>query len=61
MERLLIRDRALVVIALAALSTLSWIYLAVLAKDMTQSDMSLMGMGQMVSLPPGHRFRSEAR
>ncbi len=49
MERLLIRDRALVIISLAALSILSWIYLAVLAKDMTQGDMSLMGMGHMVA------------
>ena len=35
--------------ALAALSILSWIYLAVLAKDMAQGDMSLMGMGHMVA------------
>ena len=47
MERIFIRDRALVFIALAGLSILSWIYLTVLAKDMAQGDMSLMGMGEM--------------
>lgn len=49
MERILIRDRALVFIALAGLSILSWIYLAVLAKNMSQGDMSLMGMAVMAT------------
>ena len=49
MERILIRDRALVFIALGGLSILSWIYLAVLAKDMAQGDMSLMGMAAMAT------------
>ena len=47
MERILRRDRVLVIIALAILSVLSWVYLAVLAKDMTQGNMSLMGMETM--------------
>lgn len=47
MERILQRDRALVVAALAALTVLSWIYLVILAKDMAQGDMGLMGMGDL--------------
>ncbi len=47
MERILRRDRILVILALAALSLLSWIYLAILARDMAAGDMSLMGMGYM--------------
>ncbi len=43
MERILQRDRAVVVIALAALSILSWIYLVFLATDMAKGDMSIMG------------------
>jgi len=49
MERIFIRDRALVFIPLAGLSILSWIYLTVLAKDMAQGDMSLMGMAAMAT------------
>ncbi|MDA1101526.1 MAG: DUF2182 domain-containing protein [Proteobacteria bacterium] len=53
MERILRRDRALVVIALAALTVLSWIYLAVVAMDMAQGDMSLGGIGKMTPSPIG--------
>ncbi|MDE0942082.1 MAG: DUF2182 domain-containing protein [Alphaproteobacteria bacterium] len=49
MERILIRDRALVFIALAGLSILSWAYLAVLAMDMAQGDMSMMGMAAIAT------------
>jgi predicted metal-binding membrane protein len=45
MENILRRDRALVIAALAVLTVLSWIYLAVLAQGMAQGDMTLMGMG----------------
>ena len=45
MKHILRRDRALVVVALATLSILSWVYLVVLARDMAAGDMSLMGMG----------------
>jgi predicted metal-binding membrane protein len=44
MERILKRDRILVIMALAALSLLAWVYLAILAKDMAAGDMRLMGM-----------------
>ena len=50
MERIFRRDRALVIIALAALSLVSWIYLAILAADMAAGDMSLMGMEQMATM-----------
>ena len=54
MERILLRDRVLVIISLAVLSVLSWIYLAVLAMDMAEGDMSLMGQnmaaGSMVAM-----------
>lgn len=45
MERILRRDRALVAATLTALTVLSWIYLVILARDMAQGDMRLMGMG----------------
>jgi predicted metal-binding membrane protein len=54
MERILLRDRVLVIISLAVLSVLSWVYLAVLAMDMAEGDMSLMGQniaaGSMVAM-----------
>ena len=50
MERVLRHDRALVIAALALLTLLSWIYLAVLAADMAKGDMSLMGMGRMAAM-----------
>jgi predicted metal-binding membrane protein len=53
-ESLLERDRLLVVIALALLGILSWIYLVVLARDMAAGDMSLMGMGEMGVVPMNH-------
>ncbi len=45
MERILRHDRAMVVIALAVLTVLSWIYLVSLANHMAQGDMSLTGAG----------------
>jgi predicted metal-binding membrane protein len=44
-ERILARDRAMVVASLITLVLLSWIYLAILANDMAAGDMRLMGMG----------------
>ena len=41
-------------IALALLSILSWIYLVVVARDMAAGDMSLMGMGKMGVMPMNH-------
>lgn len=49
MDRILRRDQALVLIALAALTVLSWIYLAILAADMAAGDMSLMGGPDMAA------------
>ena len=41
MENILKRDRVLVIIALATLSVLSWIYLAILAKGMASMATSI--------------------
>jgi predicted metal-binding membrane protein len=46
-ERLMRRDRLMVVFSLFALTFLSWLYLFLLAGDMAQGDMRLMGMGRM--------------
>jgi predicted metal-binding membrane protein len=45
MERILRYDRAPVVTALAALTILSWTYLVILTRDISQGDMRLIGMG----------------
>jgi predicted metal-binding membrane protein len=44
LERVLRRDRAIVLVCLAALVLVAWLYLARLAGDMTRGDMRLMGM-----------------
>ncbi len=44
LERLLRRDRAIVVACLLALVSAAWLYLARLAADMTRGDMTAMGM-----------------
>jgi predicted metal-binding membrane protein len=49
MERILRHDRILVVIALAVLTVLAWLYLFILTNDMAKGDMSLMGMGAMTA------------
>ena len=46
-ERVLRRDRAVLVAVLVGLTALAWIYLIVLAADMASGDMRLMGMGTM--------------
>ena len=50
MERILRHDRILVVIALAVLTVLAWLYLFILTNDMAKGDMSLMGMEQMATM-----------
>ena len=47
-ERILLHDRILVIMSLAVVSVLSWIYLAVLAIDMAEGDMSLMGQNTTI-------------
>ena len=47
-ERILLHDRILVIMSLAVVSVLSWIYLAVLAIDMAEGDMSLMGQNMTI-------------
>ncbi len=44
-ERVLLQDRRLVVLALLSLSALAWAYLVVMARQMAAGDMTLMGMG----------------
>ena len=44
LERLLKRDRAAVIVSLAAISLLAWTYLTFLTLDMARDDMRLMGM-----------------
>lgn len=54
LERLLRRDRAIVLACLVALVLVAWLYLARLAGDMARGDMSLMGMassGMMTTQP----------
>ena len=53
-ESLLERDRFLVIGALVLVSILAWIYLVVLARDMSAGDMSLMGMGKMGAMTMNH-------
>jgi len=44
LERLLLRDRGIVVASLIGLTALAWLYLIVLSAGMARGDMSLMGM-----------------
>jgi predicted metal-binding membrane protein len=44
-EKVLLQDRRLVVLALFSLSALAWTYLVVMARQMALGDMTLMGMG----------------
>ena len=44
-ERILLQDKRLVVVALVCLSALAWSYLVVMARQMAAGDMTLMGMG----------------
>jgi len=44
-ERVLLQDRRLVILALLSLSALAWTYLVVMARQMATGDMTLMGMG----------------
>jgi predicted metal-binding membrane protein len=44
-EKVLLQDRRLVVLALFSLSALAWAYLVVMARQMAVGDMTLMGMG----------------
>jgi len=46
-EKALLQDRRLVVLALFSLSALAWTYLVVMARQMAVGDMTLMGMGAM--------------
>ena len=46
-EKVLLQDRRLVVLALFSLSALAWTYLVVMARQMAVGDMTLMGMGDM--------------
>jgi predicted metal-binding membrane protein len=46
-EKVLLQDRRLVVLALFSLSALAWAYLVVMARQMAVGDMTLMGMGTM--------------
>ena len=46
-EKVLLQDRRLVVLALFSLSALAWTYLVVMARQMAVGDMTLMGMGAM--------------
>ena len=46
-EKVLLQDRRLVVLALFSLSALAWTYLVVMARQMAVGDMTLMGMGTM--------------
>ena len=50
LERLLLKDRAIVLASLAGLSFLAWLYLAVLALEMARGDMTLMGMEAMAPM-----------
>ncbi len=46
-ERVLRRDRAILVSSLVGLAAIAWLYLVILAADMAVGDMQLMGMGKM--------------
>ncbi|MCP4046970.1 MAG: DUF2182 domain-containing protein [Gammaproteobacteria bacterium] len=46
-ERVLRKDRVILIISLIGLTGLAWLYLYLLAADMAAGDMRLMGMGKM--------------
>ncbi|MCF8468949.1 MAG: DUF2182 domain-containing protein [Sneathiella sp.] len=48
LEHMLERDRLLVLVSVIVISVISWVWLALLANDMAQGDMRLMGMGQLM-------------
>ena len=50
-EKILLQDRRLVVLALSSLSALAWAYLVVMARQMAAGDMTLMGMGAPPAMP----------
>ena len=50
-EKVLLQDRRLVVLALLSLSMLAWAYLVVMARQMAVGDMTLMGMGASSAMP----------
>jgi len=50
-EKILLQDRQLVVLALLSLSVLAWVYLFVMARQMAVGDMTLMGMGASSAMP----------
>jgi len=50
LERLLVRDRAIVLASLIGLSLLAWLYLVALALEMARGDMTLMGMEAMAPI-----------
>jgi predicted metal-binding membrane protein len=50
-EKVLLQDRRLVVLALLSLSALAWAYLVVMARQMAAGDMTLMGMGAPSAMP----------
>jgi predicted metal-binding membrane protein len=50
-EKVLLQDRRLVLLALFSLSALAWAYLVVMARQMAAGDMSMMGMGAPAALP----------
>jgi predicted metal-binding membrane protein len=50
-EKILLQDRRLVVLALLSLSALAWAYLVVMARQMAAGDMTLMGMGAPSAMP----------
>ena len=50
-EKVLLQDRRLVVLALLSLSVLAWVYLVVMARQMAVGDMTLMGMGASSAMP----------
>ena len=44
-----LRDRLLVLASVVVISVIAWAWLALLASDMAQGDMRLMGMGQLMA------------
>jgi predicted metal-binding membrane protein len=49
LEHMLERDRLLVLASVVVISVIAWAWLALLASDMAQGDMRLMGMGQLMA------------
>ncbi len=50
-EKVLLQDRRLVLLALLSLSMLAWVYLVIMARQMAVGDMTLMGMGASSAMP----------